>query len=36
MVTLYVLYHQYFKDKYSLLFIELLMENNLMDTCLKI
>lgn len=36
MVTLYVLYHQPFKDKYSLSFVELLMENNLMDTCLKI
>ncbi len=36
MVTLYVLYHQLFKDKYSLSFIELLIENNLMDTCLKI
>lgn len=36
MVTLYVLYYQHFKDKYSLSFIELLIENNLMDTCLKI
>lgn len=36
MVTLYVLYNQPFKDKYSLSFIELLIENNLMDTCLKI
>ena len=36
MVTLYVLYHQLFNDKYSLSFIELLIENNLMDTCLKI
>ncbi len=36
MVTLYVIYHQPFTDKYSLSFIELLIENNLMDTCLKI
>ncbi len=36
MVTLYVLCHQPFKDKYSLSFIELLIENNLMGTCLKI
>ncbi len=36
MVTLYILYHQSFKDKYSLSFIELLKENNLMNTCLKV